>query len=135
MGLLAIGDRRRPEGVRAETHGDRRVAGRPIVTAGVDLDRLEEWRADLARRHGVEAALTDSATIELVRSVMNTGKEYEKTSDRYEHGIRSTPTMIINNRMIIGTLPMEQLRAIFQALVAEAEGDSRFMENWVQRGP
>jgi uncharacterized membrane protein len=94
----------------------------------------EEWRTDLARRHGVEGGPTDSATIELVHSIVNTGMEYEKTSDRFAHGIRSTPTMIINNRMIIGTLPMEQLRAIFQAVVEEAEGGSRFMENWVPSG-
>ena len=95
----------------------------------------EEWRADLARRYGVEAAPTDSATIELVHSVINTGMEYDKTSDRFAHGIRSTPTMIVNNRMIIGTIPMEQLRAIFQALVEEAEGGSRFMESWERSEP
>ena len=95
----------------------------------------EEWRADLARRYGVEAAPTDSATRELVHSVINTGMEYDKTSDRFAHGIRSTPTMIVNNRMIIGTIPMEQLRAIFQALVEEAEGNSRFMESWERSEP
>jgi hypothetical protein len=43
--------------------------------------------------------------------------------------------MIINNRMIIGTLPYEQLRAIFQALLEEAEGtERRFMENWEETG-
>ena len=67
--------------------------------------------------------------------LMETGKEHERTSDRYAFGIRSTPTMIINNRMIIGTLPTAQLRAIFQALVDQrggAEGGGRFLENWVQ---
>jgi hypothetical protein len=64
--------------------------------------------------------------------MIRTGAEYERTSDRYEHGIRSTPTMIINNRMIIGTFPLEQLRAIFQALVDESEGGGeQFLENWV----
>jgi hypothetical protein len=39
--------------------------------------------------------------------------------------------MIVNNRMIIGTLPIEQLRAIFQALVDEHEsGERRFIESW-----
>ncbi len=67
----------------------------------------------------------------LVHRMMETGREYEKTSEEFSHGIRSTPTMIINNRMIIGTLPYEQLKAIFQALVDEAEGtERRFMENW-----
>ncbi len=92
-----------------------------------------EWRAELAQRYEVEAALTDSATHAIVHQIMNTGAEYEKTSERYAHGIRSTPTMIINNRMIIGTFPYEQLRAIFQALVDEAErGEGRFIENWIE---
>ena len=61
-----------------------------------------------------------------------TGAEYEQTSDQYEHGIRSTPTIIINNRMIIGTLPYAQMRAIFKALVDEHERgeSSQFIENW-----
>ncbi|NNK47395.1 MAG: hypothetical protein HKP01_00835, partial [Gemmatimonadetes bacterium] len=88
------------------------------------------WRADLARRHGVEAGPTDSATVARVAGQIATGAEYEKTSEQYAHGIRSTPTMIINNRMVIGTFPYEQLRAIFEALVAEAAGDTRFMESW-----
>jgi uncharacterized membrane protein/protein-disulfide isomerase len=95
--------------------------------------KTPEWRSELARRYGVEAALTDSATKEIVHRILETGAEYEKTSERYSHGIRSTPTLIINNRMIIGTFPYEQLRAIFQALVAEQEGGERkFMENWVE---
>jgi uncharacterized membrane protein/protein-disulfide isomerase len=94
--------------------------------------KTPEWRADLARRHGVEAALQDSAARAIVHEHIQTGAEYERTSERYAHGIRSTPTMIINNRMIIGTFPYEQLRAIFQALVDEAEGgDRRFLEDWV----
>ena len=62
---------------------------------------------------------------------MNPRAEYEKTSDKYAHGIRSTPTLIINNRMIIGTLPYGHLKAIFQALVEEREGGKKFLENWV----
>ena len=81
----------------------------------------------------MEAALGDSATIALVDRMIETGKEYEKTHERYAYGIRSTPTMIVNNRMIIGTLPYEQLRAIFQALVDEHDaGDRSFIENWVE---
>lgn len=96
--------------------------------------RDPDWRMELARRYGVEAALTDSATKELVHRIINTGAEYEKTSERYAHGIRSTPTMIVNNRMIIGTFPYEQLRAIFQALVDEHErGEGgKFIESWVE---
>jgi hypothetical protein len=39
--------------------------------------------------------------------------------------------------MIIGTLPYEQLRAIFQALVDEQEdsGKKKFLENWVETEP
>ena len=95
--------------------------------------RKPEWRRELAERYGVEAALTDEKTKETLQRIINTGAEYEKTSDRYSHGIRSTPTMIINNRMVIGTLPYEHLRAIFEALVQESEGGpKKFIENWVE---
>jgi len=105
------------------------------VFANIRAARDPEWRLALAQRHGVEAALQDSATIEMVHRMIETGAEYEKTSDQFEHGIRSTPTMIINGRMVIGTLPYDQLRAIFQALVDEHErGEgSRFIENWEPR--
>ena len=91
------------------------------------------WRIALAKRYQVEGALNDPKTKELVQRITNTGSEYEKTSEKYAHGIRSTPTLIINNRMIIGTLPYAQLRAIFQALVEEREkaGGKGFLENWV----
>jgi protein-disulfide isomerase/uncharacterized membrane protein len=96
--------------------------------------RDPEWRLQLARKHGVEAALADEKTKELVRQIIQTGAEYEKTSDQYAHGIRSTPTMIVNNRMIIGTLPYEQLRAIFQSILDDSERDGKgeFLENWVE---
>jgi protein-disulfide isomerase/catechol 2,3-dioxygenase-like lactoylglutathione lyase family enzyme/uncharacterized membrane protein len=99
-----------------------------------EAKRDPEWRAEFGRRHGLEAALEDEETIALVDRIMNTGREYEKTSDEYAHGIRSTPTMIVNGRMIIGTLPFEQLRAIFQALVDEAGGQT-FIENWEETDP
>jgi len=102
------------------------------IFANFEEAKTPEWRVELARRHGVEAALTDSSTIDLVGRLIRTGEEYEKTSEEYSHGIRSTPTMIINNRMVIGTFPYEQLRAIFQALVDEAEGEGKFMESWVE---
>jgi protein-disulfide isomerase len=97
-----------------------------------------EWRAELAKKYGVEAALTDPAVRDLLQRIINTGAEYEKTSDKYAHGIRSTPTMIINNRMIIGTLPYAHLRAIFESLLQEGAQDEsrgRFMENWVDTRP
>ena len=91
------------------------------------------WRTDLARRFGVEAALTDRATHGLVARIIHTGTEYGRTSETYAHGIRSTPTLIVNGRMIIGTLPDEQLRAIFQAIVDQRLGrGKRFLENWVE---
>jgi len=99
--------------------------------ANFNAARDPEWRRDLAARYGVETALDDPATREIVQTIMQTGMEYEQTHDRYDHGIRSTPTMIINGRMVIGTLPYEHMRAIFQALVDEAEGGRQFLENWV----
>ncbi len=106
------------------------------VFANMTAAKDPAWRADLARRYGVEAALADSATQALVLRMIQTGAEYEQTSERYAYGIRSTPTLILNNRMVIGTFPYEQLRAIFQALVNEHEqGDEgRFLENWVDDG-
>jgi len=102
------------------------------VWANFRAARDPEWRRELARRHGVEAALDDPKIREIIRAQVATGAEYEKTSDQHPYGIRSTPTMIINNRMIIGTLPYEHLKAIFQALVEESEGGpKKFIENWV----
>jgi hypothetical protein len=41
--------------------------------------------------------------------------------------------MIINNRLVIGTFPDAQMRALFLALIDEAEfGDRGFLENWVE---
>jgi uncharacterized membrane protein/protein-disulfide isomerase len=94
--------------------------------------RNPEWRANLARKYGTEGAASDPVLRELVKKIIDTGAEYEKTSEKFSHGIRSTPTMIINNRMIIGTLPYDHLRAICQALVQEDEGGpKKFIENWV----
>jgi protein-disulfide isomerase/uncharacterized membrane protein len=100
------------------------------IFANQQAAKKPEWRAGLAQRYGVEAALTDAATHDLVQQVINTGAEYEKTSEQYAHGIRSTPTMILNNRMIIGTLPYDQLRAIFQALAEKRGGRRGFIEKW-----
>jgi uncharacterized membrane protein/protein-disulfide isomerase len=100
--------------------------------------RSPEWRAELAGKYGVEAALTDPGVKNLVQKIINTGAEYEKTSEKFAHGIRSTPTMIINNRMVIGTLPYAHLKAIFESLLSEgrpAEGKGRFLENWVDLRP
>jgi len=91
------------------------------------------WRKALAEKYGTANAPNDPALKELIQKIINTGAEYEKTSDKFSHGIRSTPTMIINNRMIIGTLPYDHLKAIFQALVEEsAGGPKKFIENWVE---
>ncbi len=101
------------------------------IFANFQSAKTPEWRQALAKRYGAEAALADPNTQALVKSIIATGAEYEKTSDKYAHGIRSTPTLIINNRMIIGTLPYAHLKAIFQALVEEREGGKKFLENWV----
>jgi len=94
-----------------------------------------EWQQALMERHGVEGALEDAETRELVDRLIRTGAEYAKTHEQYENGIRSTPTMIINNRMVIGTLPYEQLRAIFEAIIAKHEGTDQFIENWEPTRP
>jgi uncharacterized membrane protein/protein-disulfide isomerase len=107
------------------------VALHDEIFANFNEARSPEWRQELTIKYGVEGAFEDQVTHDIVRSIINTGMEYEKTSDRFSYGIRSTPTMIINGRMIIGTLPLEQMRAIFQDLVDEYEGRSRFLEQWV----
>jgi uncharacterized membrane protein/protein-disulfide isomerase len=107
------------------------VAIHDEIFANFNLARRPEWRQELAMRYGVEQALDDPVTRDIVQAIANTGMEYERTSDEFTYGIRSTPTMIINGRMIIGTLPYEHLRAIFQDLVDEYEGRSRFIEQWV----
>jgi uncharacterized membrane protein/protein-disulfide isomerase len=102
------------------------------VWANFRAARDPEWRRELAKRYGVEAAYDDPNVRETIRVQVETGKEYEQTSSEHPYGIRSTPTLIINNRMIIGTLPYEHLKAIFQALVEEHEGGPKgFLENWV----
>ncbi len=93
--------------------------------------KTPEWRSDLAARLGFEAALNDSTARAIVAASVATGAEYESTSDRYEAGIRSTPTLLINGRLVIGTFPDDLLRALFDAALAEAESDStRFIEAW-----
>ena len=115
----------------------------PAITeelwAGFQESKSPEWRRDLARRHGVEAALNDAKTSEIVSRIIATGAEYEKTSDKYSHGIRSTPTIILNNRMIIGTIPYPQLKAIVESLLQGGAAGSpegkKFLENWVALRP
>jgi uncharacterized membrane protein/protein-disulfide isomerase len=93
--------------------------------------RSAEWRAGLAKRYGAEEALTDTAVQGVVRRIMDTGREYAPTSATDPRGIHATPTMILNGRMFIGTLPLEQLRAIFQALVDRRAAGGGYIENWV----
>ena len=91
------------------------------------------WRAALAKKYGTEGAANDPVLRDLVKKIIDTGAEYEKTSEEYPRGIRATPTMIINNRMVIGTFPYDHMKAIFQALVEEHEGGpKKFIENWVE---
>ena len=107
--------------------------------AGFLESKNPEWRLDLARRHGLEAALNDPKTSEIVSRIIATGAEYEKTSTKYSHGIRSTPTIILNNRMIIGTIPYPQLKAIVESILQDGAGegaaDKKFFENWVDWRP
>ena len=94
--------------------------------------RDTDWINNLAQKYGVEDALTDENTIKIVTDIINTGKEYKSTSDQFTFGIRSTPTMIINERMVIGTLPKVQLRAILQAILDQKSKDEKtgFIEDW-----
>ena len=103
------------------------------IFANFNEAKSPEWRLELAQKYGVEGAFDDPYAQDLIRTIVDTGREYEQTSERFPYGIRSTPTMIINGRMVIGTLPTEHMRAIFQALIEEAQGGSRFIENWVPR--
>lgn len=96
--------------------------------------RRDEWVENLAKKYGVEDAVTDEKTQKIVHDIINTGTEYKPTSGRYKYGIRSTPTMILNERMIIGTLPKVQLRAIFNAILSKEkkgkEKSTEFIEDW-----
>jgi protein-disulfide isomerase/uncharacterized membrane protein len=103
------------------------------VFENFEAAKQPEWRNSLAHELGLEGAVNDSVTRSIVHRLIETGREYERTSEEYAHGIRSTPTMIINNRLVIGTFPDAQMRALLQALVDEAEGGERgFLENWVE---
>ncbi len=89
-----------------------------------------DWIRELGEQFGVSEGMTDPDTQTRVHELIQTGKEYEKTAEEYSYGIRSTPTMIINGRMVIGTLPYDQLRAIIEEIIARAEGGSQFLEAW-----
>jgi uncharacterized membrane protein len=119
------------------------VAGRPDdvpamldeIYENMQAAETPEWRAGFAERWDVGWCAADTAITREVQRLIRTGAEYEKTSLQHPYGIRSTPTMIVNNRMVIGTLPYEQLRAIVQALVDEHErGGAGFMEAWEDTG-
>jgi uncharacterized membrane protein len=92
--------------------------------------RQPEWREELGERFGVAEGVDDPDTQALVHELIRTGMEYEQTAEGFDYGIRSTPTMILNGRMVIGTLPYDQLRAIVEAIIAQAEGGDRFIESW-----
>jgi protein-disulfide isomerase/uncharacterized membrane protein len=110
---------------------DRFVEIHDEIFAHFRAARDPEWRRQLADKYGVTGKMADPEIRSLVNRIIQTGAEYEKTSQQYAHGIRSTPTMIINGRMVIGTMPAKHLRAIFQALVEEQHNGKRFMENWI----
>jgi hypothetical protein len=93
-------------------------------------DERVAWIQELGEQFGVSDGLTDPDTQARVYEILMTGTEYDQTAEGFEYGIRSTPTMIINGRMVIGTLPYDQLRAIVEEIIARAEGESRFIEAW-----
>jgi hypothetical protein len=105
------------------------------ILQNMDSAKIEGWRARFAATHRLEAALADTAIQNRVHALIRTGAEYPPTSPKFAHGIRSTPTLIVNGRMIIGTLPLPHMRAIFQALVfASQAGDAGFIESWINPG-
>jgi len=104
------------------------------IYANFQNAKRPEWREELMKRYGLEGALTDPMTKEMVQRIIATGAEYEKTSEKYGAGIRSTPTLIVNGRMIIGTLPDAHMRAIIESILEgqkRGEMGGRFIENWV----
>ena len=117
----------------------RRAESRPVLEslllarAEARLPRdLESLDSDIVEEE-IIAEEAPNLSVSISYEVLPQIREYERTSERFAHGIRSTPTMIVNNRMVIGTLPYEQLHAIFQALIDEHDSDdSRFIENWVE---
>ena len=105
------------------------------ILSNMDSAKTAPWRARFAERHNLDAALSDTALQARVRALIRTGAEYAPTSPKYRNGIRSTPTLIVNGRMIIGTLPLPQLRAIFQALVYASQAEQgNFIESWINAG-
>ncbi len=93
--------------------------------------RDSAWRAALARRYGAESALTDTALQASVGRIIATGLEYAPTSPTDPRGIHATPTIILNGRMVIGTMPYEQLHAIFHALADSGGAGQGFIERWM----
>jgi hypothetical protein len=92
-----------------------------------------EWRRALADRYGVSAAFNDPQTEQTVQELIETGSEYPPTSDIYPYGIRSVPTVILNERMIIGSLTYDQFRLICQAIIDKQNDKRQFVESWYDR--
>jgi len=92
-----------------------------------------EWRHELARRYGVEAAYTDPKTAQVVQDLIQTGAQYPPTSTEYPYGIRSVPTVILNERMIIGSLTYDQFRLICQSIIDKQNDKRQFIESWYDR--
>ena len=88
------------------------------------------WRHERAQHYGVETSMNSAAVQDLVQQMIQTGSEYEPTSKQYPYGIRSTPIVILNNRMVIGTYSYLELRAIIKALLDRQQGQVKFMEEW-----
>lgn len=105
------------------------------ILLNMDSAKMDGWQKRFAQKHGLEGALSDTVLQNEVRALIRTGTEYPPTSPKYPNGVRSTPTLIINDRMVIGTLPLPQLRAIFQALVDAKQAEQRrFIESWINPG-
>ena len=105
------------------------------ILENMDSAKSRDWQHRFAERHELQFARTDTAIQNRVHTLIRTGSEYPPTSTKYQHGIRSTPTLIVNGRMIIGTLPLPHMRAVLHALVYASQAESgNFIESWINPG-
>lgn len=71
----------------------------------------DEWIDNYAKKKGVSDCIKDPKTKELVVEMIKEGKRF---------GVKSTPTMLINNRRIDGLLRPDQFYIIFDEIIRRA---------------
>ena len=82
------------------------------ILENMDSAKTDAWRTRFAAAHKLGSALTDTVIHNRVHALIRTGAEYPPTSPKYAHGIRSTPTLIVNGRMISGNAPPSRSRTM-----------------------